>query len=99
MSEQKGSELHLKELAEKLQGYSFVSKFDDDEPEAWRLAHSLCDVEESLNEILNKFLPVLRKSDDAEAINEALLDIGEEFRHILYHIKDPKFYRYLLEEE
>jgi len=26
------------------------------------------------------------------------LEIGEEFRHILYHIKAPKFYRYLDDE-
>ena len=30
-----------------------------------------------------------------EEILDALLEIGEEFRHILYHINDPKFYKYL----
>lgn len=34
------------------------------------------------------------KASPAELF-DALLDIGEELRHILYHIHDPKFYRYL----
>lgn len=69
----------LKKLAEKLQKYKYISKFDsDNEPEAWRLAHSLSDLE--------------------AVIQNALLDIGEELRHILYHIKDPKFFDYLFED-
>jgi len=88
----------LKRLAEKLQQYECVSKFDSQgEPEAWRLAHSLSDLEQSFGEILDKYLPALCQAKNEESAYNALLDIGEELRHILYHIKDPKFYNYLLE--
>ena len=89
----------IKQLAEKLQKYECVSKFDsDDEPEAWRLAHSLSDLEQSFKRVLDNYIPALCEADNEEAVHNALLDIGEELRHILYHIKDPKFFAYLLED-
>ncbi len=94
----KGSQ-EINALAEKLQKYECVSKLDsDNDPEAWRLAHSLIDPEESFKEILDNSLPALRKASSEEEIHDALLDIGEELRHILYHIKDPKFFSYLFED-
>ncbi|WP_295628496.1 hypothetical protein [uncultured Nitrosomonas sp.] len=94
----KGSQ-EIKALAEKLQKYDCVSKFDSDkDPEAWRLAHSLIDLEESFKEILDNSLPALREANSEEELHNALLDIGEELRHILYHIKDPKFFSYLFED-
>ena len=90
----------IKHLAEKLNQFNTISKFDsEDEPEAWRLAHSLSDLEQSFSEILDNYLPALCQAEAEESINRVLLDIGEELRHILYHIKDPKFFRYLMEEE
>ena len=43
-------------------------------------------------------MPALYKADSEAAIQNALLDIGEELRRILYHIKDPKFFDYLFED-
>ena len=43
-------------------------------------------------------MPALYEADSEAAIQNALLDIGEELRHILYHIKDPKFFDYLFED-
>lgn len=37
----------------------------------------------------------MSKKMSGDEIDELLLDVGEEFRHIIYHIKDPKFYDYL----
>jgi len=89
----------IKQLAEKLNKCECVSKFDsNDEPEAWRLAHSLSDLEQSFAEVLEKGLPALCGADNEEKVQEALLDIGEELRHILYHIRDPRFYSYLDED-
>lgn len=39
------------------------------------------------------------KSLGPNEIYPILHDIGEELRHILYHIKDPHYYRYLFGEE
>lgn len=89
----------VKKLAERLNQCECVSKFDsEDEPESWRLAHSLADMEQSFREVLDNLLPTLCSASDNDEIHEVLLDIGEELRHILYHINDPEFYRYLKEE-
>lgn len=89
----------IKKLAEKLQEYECVYKFDsDDEPEAWRIAHSLSDLEQSFKEILNNQLPSLLNANSEVEIHNSLIDIGEELRHIIYHIKDPKFFSYLFED-
>jgi hypothetical protein len=64
--------------------------------EAWALAHSFSDLEESFRVFLHEHLPGLTNGSVTDAeIREILYEIGEEFRHILYHIKDPRFYQYL----
>ena len=48
---------------------------------------------------LNEQLPRLLDEGAANAeLYDALLEIGEEFRHIVDHIQDPTFYRYLQSE-
>ena len=88
----------IKQLANKLKNCSGVSKFDDTEPEAERLAHSLSDLEHSFTVVLIELLPALLNADGDAEVQEVLLDIGEELRHVLYHIKDPRFFAYLVEE-
>ena len=87
----------IKALAERLSKCPEVTKYDQgDEKEAGVLAHSFADLEESFKTFLNEQLPRLmdKRTTPAE-LCDTLLEIGEEFRHILYHIHDPKFYRYL----
>jgi len=49
--------------------------------------------------MLGLLLPKLLNEDlSPEELNEVLLDIGEELRHILYHIKDPRFFGYLTDD-
>ena len=90
----------LKALAEHLSTCKAVTKFDQgDEREAWTLAHAFGDLEESLRRLLEEQLPRLAEGQLEESeMHNLLLEIGEEFRHILYHIKDPKFYRYLSDQ-
>jgi len=85
-------------LAKILLKSSKVNSYNDEEnKEAWTLSHSINDIEESIKILLNEFFPKLRNETIQEnEINDLLLDIGEEFRHIIYHIKDPKFFRYLI---
>jgi hypothetical protein len=91
----------VKRLAERLSQCTFVAKFDHGaEKEAWTLAHSFQDIEQSLRNFLDKLLPKLFDGKLSESeIHEVLLEIGEEFRHVLYHVKDPKFYRYLYSDQ
>jgi hypothetical protein len=88
-------------LTERLNRLSSVSRFDvPGEPQAATLAHSFTDIEKSFREFLEILLPkLLDESSDPNQLHNTLLDIGEEFRHILYHIRDPKFFRYLIEDD
>jgi hypothetical protein len=92
-----GDAVVLKGLAERLSTCKAVTKFDVcEEREAWTLAHAFADLEESFRRFLEEQLPRLAQGQLKESeVHDLLLEIGEEFRHILYHIKDPKFYRYL----
>jgi hypothetical protein len=87
----------LKQIAERLDTCQQVKRYDTpEEKQAWTLAHSFLDLAESFSRFLNEQLPRLKDeglSDDQ--INELLIEIGEEFRHILYHLRDPEFYAYL----
>jgi hypothetical protein len=87
----------VKGLAEKLSRISEVSRFN--EPgydEAWELADSFADLEGYMRTFLEIQLPKLMHSDLSEAETfDLLLEIGEELRHTLYHIHDPKSLRYL----
>lgn len=90
----------IKRLASVLSRCKSVTKFDtDQEKEAWTLSHCLSDLEGSFLVILEKHLPsLLSESITGEEVDEILHDIGEELRHILYHVRDPRFYRYLLDD-
>jgi hypothetical protein len=86
----------VKSLAERLSACNAVTRFDRGESrEAWTLAHAFADLEESFRKILEDQLPKLLQQLPDSNTEETLLEIGEEFRHILYHIADSEFYRYL----
>lgn len=74
-----------------------VNSLDQGEEfESATLAHAFLDIEKTCVTLLNLLFPKLLLNNlSGEEVEEILIDIGEEFRHILYHIKDPKFYEYL----
>lgn len=90
----------VKKLANRLAKCPQVQALDDaKEKEAWTLAHSFSDIEESLVALLEGQLPRLVEQElEPSEVHDLLLEIGEELRHVLYHIKDPKFYKYLQQE-
>ena len=94
-----GDPKQINELAHSLPSYKCVAKFDKPgEPEGGVLAHAFSDQENSFRKFLFELLARLLtdKLSESEA-NDVLLDIGEELRHIQYHIRDPRFYAYLQE--
>lgn len=86
-------------MADKLKKSKKVNSLDrPDEPESETLAHAFLDINESCKTLTNELFPKLEFANLSEdEVNELLFDIGEELRHIIYHIKDPKFYEYLVE--
>jgi hypothetical protein len=89
-----------KDLADRLSGLRSVSQFDvPDEPHGSTIANALSDLEDSFSVVLKELLPqLLDETKSAEELDELLLDVGEELRHILYHIKDTRYFGYLSDE-
>jgi hypothetical protein len=92
-----GSPDKINKLANTLGRFQCVAKFDQSgKVEAGSLAHAFSDLEDSFRKVVDRLLPKLVADGLSEAdARDILHEIGEEFRHILYHIRDPKFYRYL----
>lgn len=77
-----------------------IAKFDsEDEPGSSKLAYSLSEIEKSCLAFYMKLLPRLKQMNEQDGIEEILHEIGEEFRHILYHIEDSKYYSYLFSND
>ena len=84
-------------LSKNLSRLASVTRYDTlSEKEAWNLTHDISDLEESFYELLDDLFPKLLESQiSEEELFETLIDIGEEFRHILYHIGASNFFSYL----
>jgi hypothetical protein len=81
-------------LAQRLAESPVLSRFPNPKGEAESLAYSLSDLEGSMRVFLNEQLPKLADPTvQGEALEDLLLDVREEFRHILYHLHDPEFFR------
>jgi len=81
-------------LAKRFGELEITERGNEEEP--WTLAGDLVDVEKSLLVLSNDLFPkLLESSTKPQDVKEILLDIGEEFRHIAYHIGNSEFYKYL----
>ncbi len=87
----------ITELAKRLGECPEITRYDSGEDkEAWALADSFSDLEEAFRTFLDEYLPQLADPRvRGAALVDVLQDIGEEFRTILWHIQEPKFYGYL----
>ena len=87
----------MNELAAKLAKVPGLSKNDrsEKEPESSTLAYTFSELEESFSLFVDDLLPRLVNADSEDEASNLLHDIGEEFRHILYHINDTRYYNYL----
>jgi hypothetical protein len=74
-----------------------IARHDEgDTKEAWTVAHSLLALEQSFDKVTRELLPKLEYGElGPDDVSDVLYALGEEFRHILYDIGDPKFFRYL----
>lgn len=88
----------VKQLAERLSSIQQVGGLSGDpREEAWALAITLADLERSFHLVVKDLLPtLLDQSLDDEGVYNALHDVGEELRHIDYHINNSKYYSYLI---
>jgi hypothetical protein len=86
-----------RQLIDKLGTSSDVTRFDrPGRSEAETLAHALLDLQESFQKFIDDQLPRLESAaPGSPEIIDTLLDIGENLRHVLYHLRDPSFFQYL----
>lgn len=84
-------------LAKKFELLPSVYKFAarNGEPEASVLGYTIAEIAESAEKITNHLMPKLRRSKDDAVLEELLDDFGDELRHILYHIRDSRYFEYL----
>jgi len=88
----------LKLLSDVLRRSRKVASFDRQGEEASdTVAYALLDIRESCDKIYKTHLPALETQGiSSEDIDNIMLEIGWELEHILYHIKDSRYYAYLL---
>jgi hypothetical protein len=67
---------------------------------AMEIATGLVDIKESADRLFRDLVPrLLKVPSKSDAADDLLNEIGEEYRHILYHIRDTKLFNYILEEK
>jgi uncharacterized protein Yka (UPF0111/DUF47 family) len=82
------------ELARKLENIPYVKLHNSPhEPESWRIAHDLSQIEESFDVIFSRLVPQLMRESNQEQIQELLQDIGDQIRHASYHINNSAYLR------
>jgi hypothetical protein len=87
------------ELEGQLSEIPEIAQFDiPGEPQGHTLAHALSHWEDSFAAFLDNLLPKLAdKTTSLEDLIDTIHDVGDELRHILYHIQDAKYFGYLLD--
>lgn len=82
----------MRALEKRLERCPALARYGKDE--AMSLAYNFAELEQSMQTFLREELPkLLDPSVEGERIDDLLFEIREEFRHILYHIHDPEFFR------
>lgn len=83
----------VKELSLKIKNSKVIKKnLPKWKHEADVIAISLLEIKQSFEKIYKDYIYRFKTE---RKIDDILLDIGEEFRHVLYHIRDMKYFSYL----
>jgi hypothetical protein len=85
----------IAELTKRLSDCPSVARYGPEEAET--LVHAFSDLEQSMHRFLDVELPqLLDPAVRGQALEDLLWDITMgEIRHILYHLRDPEFFRIL----
>lgn len=93
----------VKALAERLKRTPMLIGFVQRQPgasldeQAWQIATSLADIQESTERLYGELVPkLLSEGLTTEGADDVVNEIGEEYRHILYHIQDTRLFGYIV---
>ncbi|MGE0210344.1 MAG: hypothetical protein AB7S41_01500 [Parvibaculaceae bacterium] len=90
----------LEALAARLEAIPAVARLAlDGEPGGWRVAYNLMETEEAGLKIVRHLIPALEAATTREAAEDALHDLREEVRHLLYHVVDCGLFEDMLPTE
>ncbi len=86
----------LKAVTHNLEKCERVTKYSTkEENQADTLANTLIDIEEATQKIKEHVSKLYLTELTKDEVDDLILDLGEEFRHVLYHINDTIVYDYL----
>jgi hypothetical protein len=63
-----------------------------DEPVEWETAYALCHILSSARTIEQQLVPTILGATSQDEAADALHEVREELRHILYHIGDASYF-------
>lgn len=93
----------MRAIAEKLEAMPALARFSQAEggapakEAAWEIAHGLVDIRQATRNIFEELLPrLLELHPGSEEAEDLLFEIGEDYRHIGYHIRDARFFAYVV---
>jgi hypothetical protein len=87
----------LKTITHNLEKCERVNRYSTkEENQADTLANVFIDIESGLKKIIQEQIPKLYLNElTEEEVDDLILDIGEDLRHLIYHVNDTKVYNYL----
>lgn len=68
-----------------------------DEPVEWETAYALCHILSSAQTIEQQLVPAILAATSQGEAADALHQVREELRHILYHIRDASYFSVVAE--
>ncbi len=87
-------------LAARLKSLPELARLDPaGEPQAATVAYTLSELETSCRAILSLIPQFSDTSASEDKLRAALLEVGEELRHVMYHVRDTEFFKYLVEDQ
>lgn len=90
----------VKQLAEHIRGIPRMAVAvgpEDVAEDAWAIALGLRDIHQASERIFRELLPsLLAVAPTSPEAEQLLHEIGEEYRHMLYHITTTRFFSYLI---
>jgi hypothetical protein len=100
MSNARDLQERLVTLSNQLSRIESVRRLDDDtEKQSDVIAVGLLDIEASCRAIIDRHLPKLFQPEaTVDEIKDVLMECNLEFQHIVYHIRDMKYFSYILED-
>jgi hypothetical protein len=85
-----------RKIAECEQIKNYITTSGKEDPENCVIAYSLSEIEEACQKIFPEMMRRLQRAQTSEETFCALSDIREELRHVVYHIKDSKFFNLII---